>query len=224
MAIQQQWLPNLTLTNMLGFFKKQVPPPIVGNIEHVLRDGNDFLSNDKIILTEELSADLFCEGEVVVDGSGVLTGNITAWVCTIGGAIYGDVTSTEMLQLKSTAVINGNIRTALLDIEEGAVINGRITVGPDTAAIKVDLINKLKRLTTADLLPPKIKPAVADIEVPLTVVERKTEAKPSFGTLRAAEKREIAVFDKPKIVQKELSAAAPQPRVAENAEANNRWW
>ncbi|MFD0751986.1 polymer-forming cytoskeletal protein [Mucilaginibacter calamicampi] len=209
---------------MLGFFKKEVPPPIVSNIENILRDGSDLLSNDKIILTDKLSGNLFCSGEVLVSDSGVLSGNIIAGVCIIDGTINGHISSTEKLELKSTAVINGNICTPVLDIEEGAVINGVITVKQENISTKVDLFNKLNRHSAADLLSPQIKPVVADAEPTRTVAERKAEIKPASGTLRAAEKREAAVAEKPKTVQKELAAATPQPKVVEDTEVNNRWW
>jgi len=211
---------------MLRFFKKELPPPpLVSNIESLLRDGNDLLSNDKIVLTEQLSGNLFCSGEVLVAGSGILSGNIIAGVCVVDGAINGDISSTEKLELKRTAIVNGNISAPVLDIEEGAVINGRITVKQENVSIKVDLFNKLNRYSAADLASPTIKPAVAETEPTRTVVERKVQVTPSIGTLRAAEKREpIAVAEKPKIVQKELSAAAPQAKAVEGNEANNRWW
>lgn len=209
---------------MLRFFKKEVPLPVVSNIENVLRDGPDLLSNDKIILTDELSGNLFCSGEVLVADKGVLSGNIVAGICTVDGTIHGNISSTEKLELKSTAVINGNICTPVLNIEEGAIINGRITVKQENVAIKVDLFNKLNRHSATDFLSPQIKPALAETETTRTVTERKTEVKPAFGTLRAAEKREPVVAEKPKLVQKELSAAAPQPKAVEDTEVNNRWW
>jgi len=129
---------------MLGFFKKEVPLPIVSNIDSLLRDGTDLLSNDKIILTDELSANLFCSGEVLIGGGAVLAGNIVAGECIIQGTINGNISSAEKLELKKTAVINGDICTPLLNIEEGAIINGIITVKQENVAIKVDLFNKLK--------------------------------------------------------------------------------
>jgi len=207
---------------MFAIFKKEVAP-LISNVADTLRDGEDMLSTDVIVVTDELNANLFCRGMITIGSEGILAGNITSEACTISGSITGDICTVQTLDIKSTAVINGNIRATVLNIEEGAVINGRITVQEENAGVKVDLLNKLNLYTADELLSgkKKIKSTVID---PLAVrnTDSKLEAKPSYGTLRAAEKRETV--EKPRLVQKELAAAAPQPKAVESSEVNNRWW
>ena len=207
---------------MLAIFKKEIAAPLVSNVADKLRDGNDLLSNDTIVLNERLDANLFCRGDITIGSDGILSGDIISEVCISSGTIQGNISAIQKLDVKSSAIINGNIQAPVLNIEEGAVINGRVTVKQENAAIRVDLMNKLNRHSADDFLSAKARDISANAPVVQRSVEAKPDAKPSYGTLRAAEKRETA--EKPQIVQKELSAAAPQPKVVENTEVNNRWW
>ncbi len=207
---------------MLAIFKREIAP-LVSNVADKLRDGNDLLSTDTIVVNDAFNANLFCRGEITIGSAGILSGNLTSEVCTINGSITGNICTVQKLDIKSTAVINGDILATVLNIEEGAVINGRITVQEENAGVKADLLNKLNRYTADELLSGKKKIKSTVNEAPIARnTDYKTEAKPSYGTLRAAEKRET--IEKPQLIQKELSAAAPQPKTAENSEVNNRWW
>ncbi|KEO73066.1 bactofilin family protein [Anditalea andensis] len=64
------------------------------------------------------------EKKVVIGESAKIIGNITALDIEISGFVQGEVSSSEALYLKKTAVINGDMYTKKLVVENGAVFNG----------------------------------------------------------------------------------------------------
>lgn len=63
-------------------------------------------------------------GKLVVDESGVIEGNITCKSAMISGKIDGKIVVDELLELKHSANIHGDIVTAKISIEEGAIFTG----------------------------------------------------------------------------------------------------
>ena len=92
----------------------------------------------------KITGNMTCQGDVRVDGE--LTGNIVAYsrivigptgivygdiVCEnadISGKIEGTIRVKELLNLKESATINGDLTTQKLVAEAGAVFNGRCSM------------------------------------------------------------------------------------------------
>src|ERR1700761_2356133 len=113
---------------MFDFLKrtpKKEPEASISNIATLVREGDDLFSDSLILLDESLSGNLFCAEDIVVEQNGILSGNVTAKRCVVSGTINGDIVSTDQMDIKSTAVIRGNIKSATINIEPGAVINGK---------------------------------------------------------------------------------------------------
>jgi cytoskeletal protein CcmA (bactofilin family) len=69
-------------------------------------------------------------------------GNIISQNAEIAGEVKGTVDVTEVLTLKATAVIKGDIVTGKLVVEAGAVWNGTIKMGTAPKEIKIgDAVN-----------------------------------------------------------------------------------
>ncbi len=116
---------------MLNIFKREPQPvaEVTSNISELAREGNDFFSDELILLDEKLTGNLFCAEKVAIEQHAVLSGNITSKTCFVSGIVKGDITSLDLLEIRSTAIVMGNIQSASVNIEPGAVINGYITVG-----------------------------------------------------------------------------------------------
>jgi len=63
-------------------------------------------------------------GFVVVGESGTIRGNIRSRGTVVGGRIDGNIDSSETVELKSSARVLGEIRTAKLVMSEGALFDG----------------------------------------------------------------------------------------------------
>ncbi len=92
---------------------------IEGNIDTV---GN-------ISVDGKLLGNLKTKAKVNIGQTAEINGNVYAQNAEIAGNITGVIEVSELLILKPTAVINGDINTNKLRVEEGAVINGSCKMG-----------------------------------------------------------------------------------------------
>jgi cytoskeletal protein CcmA (bactofilin family) len=229
---------------MLSIFKKETPAitESISNIKDLVNEGNDYFSDELIILDEQLTANLFCAENVVIEQHGVLTGNITSKTCQVAGIVNGNITSLDLLDIKATAVVRGNIASSAVNIEPGAVINGYITVGEDIEGLTeqwnrtkfsthehliTDKLNKelaaLSNISAATVIAEvKAEPTLASTETKLgAIVEAQATAqKPLVAAATATAVPEPE--NKEPVAKPKLSAAAPPKK--EEAVNNERWW
>ncbi|MFO7867948.1 MAG: polymer-forming cytoskeletal protein [Bacteroidales bacterium] len=84
----------------------------------------DITCDSDIRLEGELEGNLTAKGKVVIGNSGVVKGEITCENCDVEGALTGKITTHELLSLRETANLNGDIYTKKLAIEPGALFSG----------------------------------------------------------------------------------------------------
>jgi cytoskeletal protein CcmA (bactofilin family) len=70
-----------------------------------------------------------CKGKVVVGKTGVVEGEITCLNADIEGELKSTITVEGILQLKTSAVLYGDIQTGKLAIEPGATFTGSCKMG-----------------------------------------------------------------------------------------------
>ena len=114
----------------------------------------DITSNPKNILSSdvEIKGSIKFQNELTVDGklegeinsSGILTvgenseikGEIKTKSVTVFGKVHGNVTVEERCELKSHAVLYGDLKATRLIIEEGATFVGKSEVTPNKVAMR----------------------------------------------------------------------------------------
>lgn len=69
------------------------------------------------------------QSKVVIGESAIIYGNLSAAEAEISGQVEGDVNCGELLHLKKSAIILGDITTKKLVVENGAVFNGKCKMG-----------------------------------------------------------------------------------------------
>jgi len=100
----------------------------------------------------EIKGSIKFQNDLVVDGkvegeitsSGVLTvgenaeirGEIRTKSATVYGKVHGNITVDERCELKSRAVLQGDLKAARLVIEEGATFVGKSEVTPNKGAVR----------------------------------------------------------------------------------------
>jgi cytoskeletal protein CcmA (bactofilin family) len=72
------------------------------------------------------------DSKVVIGTSGVVEGNIYCNIADIHGKIDGTITVKDILYLKSSSKVDGDIQTGKLVVETGAVFNGSCAMGSKT--------------------------------------------------------------------------------------------
>lgn len=76
------------------------------------------------------------KSKVALGNSSNIQGNIIAQNADIEGEVKGKIEISELLVLKATAIINGDIVTGKLVVEPGAVFNGSCKMGAAVKDIK----------------------------------------------------------------------------------------
>ncbi len=72
----------------------------------------------------ELKGNLISKGKLVVGPTGIIIGDISCKNSDVSGKIQGKMIISELLSLKATAKINGDIVTSKLAVEPGAYFTG----------------------------------------------------------------------------------------------------
>jgi cytoskeletal protein CcmA (bactofilin family) len=114
--------------------------PDITNAKNIL--AADVEIKGSIKFTNELVIDGKVEGEIT--SAGVLTvgenaeirGEIKTKSVTVLGKVHGNITVDERCELKSRAVLMGDLKAARLVIEEGATFVGKSEVTPNKVAMK----------------------------------------------------------------------------------------
>jgi len=72
----------------------------------------------------KLKGNVNIKGRLVIGATGHVEGEIICANCDISGTVSGKITVSELLSLKSSANINGDIITKKISIEPGAMFTG----------------------------------------------------------------------------------------------------
>jgi len=92
---------------------------IVGDIE----------SHGNIRLDGDMVGNVNSQSKVVLGQTCVMDGKLFAQNAEVSGEITGSIEVTDLLILKSTALVNANVVYGKIIIEDGAVINGDMKQG-----------------------------------------------------------------------------------------------
>ncbi|MFI5218131.1 MAG: polymer-forming cytoskeletal protein [Bacteroidia bacterium] len=93
-------------------------------------------SNGDIRVDGTVKGSVNSKSKIVVGSTGKIEGDIFCQNADVSGAVKGKTVVAEMLFLKSTAVINGDIHTGKLVVEVGAAFTGNCNMGPAVKDIK----------------------------------------------------------------------------------------
>lgn len=89
----------------------------------------DIFSAQDVRIDGQLNGNIVTSGKFVLGPNGLIEGNVTSENADIMGEIKGNVKIAEMLSLKSTSKISGDIITGKLSIEPGALFTGSCNMG-----------------------------------------------------------------------------------------------
>ncbi len=91
---------------------------------------------------------VICNGKVIVGKTGVIEGEIKCLNAEIEGTLKSAITVKELLELKSTANLQGEIITGRLSVEPGASFTGSCKMGGVVKDIKEETsLGQLKEKT-----------------------------------------------------------------------------
>jgi len=84
----------------------------------------DIKSNGDIRIDGSLKGNLSTKGKVVIGPTGRINGEVLCKSSEVSGVIEGKITVNQLLNLKASSKIQGDIFTSKLSIEPGAVFSG----------------------------------------------------------------------------------------------------
>ena len=96
----------------------------------------DVYSKGDIRVDGTLKGSVITEGKVVLGRGGVIEGDIECSTADISGILKAKITVSQLLSLKTSAKLNGDITTNKLSIEPGAEFTGSCSMGAVIKDIK----------------------------------------------------------------------------------------
>ena len=117
--------------------------PQIANIGASIRIKGEIDSPEHVFLAGSLDGDITCY-QLTVDGTGRVTGKISAKLAVIDGHVDGDIV-VERLQIKSKAVVKGSLTYTSIEVAEGAQIDGnfvQVTQKPQKKAVSLPKTEK----------------------------------------------------------------------------------
>lgn len=93
----------------------------------------DLNSDGDIRVDGEIQGNIDTRGRLVIGVSGKVDGNISCKSSEISGTHTGDITVSELLSLKASSRITGNIITGRLSIEPGTYFSGNCSMSDETS-------------------------------------------------------------------------------------------
>ena len=115
---------------------KQVSKPFNENLNqsiNIISEGTkikgDVISAGDIRIDGELTGNIKTKGKLVVGPNGKIAGEVDCNNIEVSGLIKGKINATELLNMKSTSQIEGDIVAGKLSVEPGSLFTGSCTMG-----------------------------------------------------------------------------------------------
>ncbi len=86
-------------------------------------------SDSDIRVDGTIKGKLFCDAKVIIGVSGAIEGEIKCRNAVIEGKFQGNLEVTELLNIRETATVGGDVKTNKLIVQSGAAFNVNCTMG-----------------------------------------------------------------------------------------------
>ena len=111
----------------------------------------DLVSSGDVRIDGVLNGSVKTEGKLVLGERGIVEGEVSCSSAIIAGELKATIVTLELLTLKATAKLSGEIIAGKLAIEPGAVFSGKCSMGPVVKDInkRTQKIEGLEKAKTA---------------------------------------------------------------------------
>ncbi|MFT3884419.1 MAG: polymer-forming cytoskeletal protein [Flavobacteriales bacterium] len=111
----------------------KAPEPVnTGKINTIMEGTSiegEIRSDSNIRIEGRVKGTITVRGRLIVGASGVVEGDVTCQSSDIEGTVNGKINCQDLLSLKATAKLTGDINTKKLAIEPGAIFTGNCSMG-----------------------------------------------------------------------------------------------
>ena len=129
--------------------KKETNAEEISNVNNSIGQGTTVEGNlttiGNIRIEGKTIGGITTKAKVVLGHSAKVKGNIIAQNAEVGGEVEGVLEVSELLTLKSTAVVKGDIIANKLVFEEGAQFNGKCKMGKNVKEVSLEPVSPLPR-------------------------------------------------------------------------------
>ena len=111
---------------------KPTEPVSPGKINSIMEGTSiegEVKSDSNVRIDGRVKGTINVRGRLIVGTSGLVEGDVTCQSSDIEGTVNGKITCQDLLSLKATAKLTGDINTKKLSIEPGAVFAGNCSMG-----------------------------------------------------------------------------------------------
>ncbi len=84
--------------------------------------------SNNILIEGKINGDLTCSGTASIGENASIKGNLSVEAAVVHGQIYGNITSKDKIELKSSAKVNGDVKSKRLIVEDGVSFVGKSEV------------------------------------------------------------------------------------------------
>lgn len=107
-----------------GYSPNSINSLVTGTkVEGTIQADNDFR------IDGHLKGSLNCKGKVIIGGTGNVSGDITCQNAVIEGSFDGNLKVSELLAVKETAKVTGDVVAGTVNVDAGAVFNVSCNTG-----------------------------------------------------------------------------------------------
>ena len=111
---------------------REISLQVINLIAKGTQINGNILSDGDIRIDGEVTGNLNTKGRLVIGVSGKLDGEIRCKSCEISGSHKGKLFITELLSLKASSSVSGDMITGKLSIEPGAYFAGTCTMSDES--------------------------------------------------------------------------------------------
>ena len=112
----------------MAILKRDDEPRSNGDVNAVLGRGTEFEGKltfeGEVRIAGRFKGEIFSKDRLQIDDSAKINAEITAGTVVVYGEITGNVKALQMIELKASARVKGNLETPSLIIEKGAIYEG----------------------------------------------------------------------------------------------------
>ncbi len=94
-------------------------------------------SSGAVRIDGKLDGEMHCSGDAVIGKEAKIKGNLSVNSVSVEGAVNGNITAKDRIELKSTARVAGDIKAKRLTVEDGVTFVGRSEVNPSGQPISI---------------------------------------------------------------------------------------
>ncbi|MFK7851221.1 MAG: polymer-forming cytoskeletal protein [Akkermansiaceae bacterium] len=141
------------------------PKPASGGSRNVLSSDVEIKGTVKfqhdLIVDGKIEGDIQSTGNLTIGENARIKAQVKVGTVVVYGKVHGNMVASELVELKSSAEVVGDIKTKTLTIEAGAIFVGKSTVGTPTQGTIPANSNSNSNSKSSQNSPSSSKPAMA---------------------------------------------------------------